>query len=316
MKKVFSILSLLLLSFAAFAQEASAETKSFWDDPFNDPLLPLYLVSLFVLIVIVLVGFVAIYLWKILNMLAEQAEEERARKLGITYAPKQNWWNKFIDQINAAVPVEKEKDIELDHNYDGIKELDNHLPPWWTWLFIGCIVWGAIYLVIYHISDTLPLQLDEYEQELTLADEQARKLKAAQPQEAIDENTLAFTNDKAIIEKGKSVFVSYNCASCHKADGGGNTIGPNLTDDYWIHGGSIKSIFLTIKNGVVEKGMPAWGKSMSPQDVKAATFFVMSLKGTNPAGAKAAQGELFKEEIIKADTTVVKADSTTVRASL
>lgn len=316
MKKLFSILCLTLLSFVALAQEAVPKTKSIADDLLNDPFLPLYLVSLFVLIVAVLVIFVAIYLWKIFNMLADQAEEEKARKLGIIYAPKQNWWNKFIDQINAAVPVEKEKDIVLDHNYDGIRELDNHLPPWWTWLFIGSIAWGAVYLVIYHISDTLPLQLDEYQQELTMADEQARKFKAAQPQEALDENTLAFTNDKAIIEKGKSVFISYNCASCHKADGGGNTIGPNLTDEDWIHGGSIKNIFTTIKNGVVEKGMPAWGKSMSPQDVKAVSYFVMSLKGTNPVGAKAAQGEHYKEENLKSDSTVVKADSVVVRASL
>ncbi|HPM30934.1 MAG TPA: cbb3-type cytochrome c oxidase N-terminal domain-containing protein [Chryseolinea sp.] len=316
MKKIFSFLTLTLFSFAVTAQETATKAKSFMDDPFNDPLLPLYIVSFFVLVVILLVAFVAIYLLQILNILADQAEQENARKLSIPYAPRQSMWSRFIDKLNAAVPVEKEKDIELDHNYDGIKELDNHLPPWWTWLFIGCIVWGAVYLVVYHISDTFPLQLDEYQQELTVADEQARKLKASQPQEVIDENALVFTNDNVIIEKGKSVFVSFNCASCHKADGGGNTIGPNLTDEYWIHGGGIKNVFATIKNGAVDKGMPAWGKSMSPQDVKAVAFFVLSLQGTNPVGAKAAQGELYKEQILKSDTTTVKVDSTVVSASL
>jgi cytochrome c oxidase cbb3-type subunit 3 len=166
------------------------------------------------------------------------------------------------------------------------------------------------------MTDSLPLQFDEYETEINAAAEQTRKLKASQPQEAIDENTLVFADDKAVIDKGKSVFEGFNCASCHKADGGGNTIGPNLTDEYWIHGGGIKNIFNTIKNGAVDKGMPAWGKSMNPSDVKSVAFFVMSLKGTNPAGAKAAQGELYKEEAIKSDTMVVKTDSTTVRASL
>jgi cytochrome c oxidase cbb3-type subunit 3 len=118
-----------------------------------------------------------------------------------------------------------------------------------------------------------------------------------------------FTKDVAIIEKGKSVFAEYNCGSCHRNDGGGNTIGPNLTDEYWLHGGDIKNVFGTIKNGVVEKGMPAWGKSMRPEAVRDVTFFVMSLQGTNPQNAKAPQGEIFKG-------TTEKADSTKVQASL
>jgi len=311
MKKIFSILTLTLLSLTAFAQEATPESKSIMDDP----LLPLYLVSFFVFVVIVLVGIVALYLLQILNILADQAERERASKLGIAYAPKQTLWSRFIDQLNAAVPVEKEKDIEMDHDYDGIKELDNHLPPWWKWLFYACIAWSVVYVVIYHFTDSLPLQTDEYQEEVAIAQERAIKMKALQPQEAIDENTLVFTSDKAIIEKGKAVFASFNCASCHKEDGGGNTIGPNLTDAYWLHGGSIKNIYTTIRDGYVDKGMPAWGKSMSPTDVKAVAFYVMSLQGTNPPGAKAAQGELFKQETIKADSTTVKADSV-VSASL
>ena len=99
-----------------------------------------------------------------------------------------------------------------------------------------------------------------------------------------------------------------NCGSCHRNDGGGNTIGPNLTDDYWIHGGEVKNVFATIKNGAVEKGMPAWGKSMKPEDVRDVTFFVMSLRGTNPENAKGPQGELFKPTI--------PLDSTNASASL
>jgi cytochrome c oxidase cbb3-type subunit 3 len=101
--------------------------------------------------------------------------------------------------------------------------------------------------------------------------------------------------------------MSNSCASCHRNDGGGNTIGPNLTDEYWLHGGDVKNVFQTIKNGAVEKGMPAWGKSMSPEDVRNVTFFVMSLQGTKPVNAKAAQGELFEGVTQKPDSTNVQA---------
>lgn len=312
MRSVVLFILAMTITFSGFAQETVATTPIFWDDPFNHPMLPFYLLTLFIFVVVSLVGVVAIYLIKILNMMSEQAEHEKAQKLGIAYAAKVSWWkvswwDKFFQKVNAYVPVEQEKSIELHHNYDGIKELDNHLPPWWTWLFIGTIGFAAIYIVVFHFTDTLPLQEQEYQNELTVAEEEARKFRASQPQAVMDESTLVYTPDAASIEKGKLVFMSNNCGSCHRSDGGGNAIGPNLTDEYWLHGGDIKKVFQTIKNGVIEKGMPAWGKAMSPQDVKDVTFFVMSLKGTNPAEAKAPQGELFVQEPIAADSTTTQA---------
>lgn len=301
-KAVLFILS-ILSTLNAWAQEAEPVKKTFWDDPASDPMLPVYLVMAFVFVVIILVGFVAIYLIRILNMLTEEAEKENAERRGVSYEPKISWWAGFIQKVNAAVPVEQEKSIDLGHNYDGIKELDNHLPPWWTWLFIGTIVWAAVYIFVYHFSDTLPLQEEEYQHELAVAAEQSRRLKASQPQAEVDEAGLVYTNDAAIIEKGKAVYMSNSCGSCHRNDGGGNAIGPNLTDEFWLHGGDVKHIFQTIKNGVVEKGMPAWGKTMSPLNVKELTFFVMSLQGTNPVDAKAPQGELFKAVPVESDST-------------
>lgn len=307
MRKLILVIITMLCMPGAFAQESARNL--FWDDPINHPMLPLYMVIAFISVVIILVTVVAIYLIKILNMLTAQAEKQKAAKLGIAYRPRPKLWQKFVQQANASVPVADEKNIELDHSYDGIKELDNHLPPWWKWLFYGTIGWAAIYIVVFHFSDTLPLSLEEYENEITMAEEQARKLSAAQPPAVIDESNLTFTHDAALIEKGKTVFVNNSCGSCHRNDGGGNTIGPNLTDEYWLHGGDVKSVFQTIKNGAVEKGMPAWGKSMSPEDVRNVSFFVMSLQGTKPANAKAAQGELFKP-------VTEKSDSSNVRASL
>lgn len=313
MRKVSFLILTMFFTLGAMAQEVVPAQKTFWDDPVNDPLLPVYLLTTFVFVVIILVAFVAMYLIKILNMLTSQAEQERAQRLGISFMPKVTWWEKFLEKVNARVPMEKEKEIELDHNYDGIRELDNHLPPWWKWLFYGTIVFALVYIVVYHFTDSLPLQEQEYQQEVAQAEAQAQKFQASQPKAVIDENALVYVADAALIAKGKVIFTNNNCGSCHRNDGGGNAIGPNLTDEYWIHGGDVKQIFLTIKNGVVEKGMPAWGKSMSPQDVKDVTFFVMSMLGSNPANAKAPQGDLYNPAPVEAP---VATDSTKAQASL
>jgi cytochrome c oxidase cbb3-type subunit 3 len=317
MRRAVLLILSMIYTLSAFAQDTAQAQRTFWDDPVNHPMLPVYLLVFFILVVITLVGIVALYLIQVINVLVVESDKARALKLGVPYIPKPSLWSKLVQRLNASVPVEEEKDIELEHNYDGIKELDNHLPPWWKWLFYGTVVYAIIYIVVFHFSDTLPLQEKEYQQELAIAEEQARKLKASQPQEEIDESTLAFSNDQALIEKGKAVFNGNNCGACHRNDGGGNTIGPNLTDLYWLHGGDVKQVFHTIKNGVVEKGMPAWGKSMSPQDVRNVTFFVMSLQGTNPANEKGPQGDLFKPATVELDsTTAIIADSVKVQASL
>ncbi|MBL7833160.1 MAG: c-type cytochrome [Cyclobacteriaceae bacterium] len=304
--KTLALLTLMLITTLSVSAQDAAKEPGFWSDPFNSPMLPLYLITTLIFVMILLIAFVGFYLVKVVNLLTVEAEKERARQLGIVYKPRPTWWSKFVKQVNDAVPIEEEASVELDHNYDGIKELDNHLPPWWTWLFVGTVVWGAIYLFVYHISDNLPLQQQEYQNEVAQAEEAALKLQASQPQAAIDENTLVFEKDAAILTNGQNIF-TINCVACHAKDGGGNAIGPNLVDEYWLHGGSIKNIFTTVKNGVVEKGMPAWGKNMSPKDVRDVAFYVMSLQGTKPANPKAPQGDLYKPEPAAADTTNVQA---------
>lgn len=307
-KKFVLVASGLAPAITSVAQSSAAVEKRFIDDPFNHPMGPYYVVFALLFVAIILVIVVCIYVLKIVRMVDDQLQRENAHKLGVAYVTPVGWWQKFMQEMNASVPVAQEKDIELDHSYDGIKELDNHLPPWWKWLFYGTIGWSFVYIIVFHFSNSLPLSQDEYRNEIALAEEQARIRQANQPAaEAIDENNLEFVNDAAIIEKGKSVFANNPCGSCHRNDGGGNTIGPNLTDEYWIHGGDAKSIFNTIKNGVVEKGMPAWGKAMSAQDVRDLTFYIISLQGSNPADAKAPQGEHFTQRVIKTDTTNTQA---------
>ncbi len=304
--KTIGVLTLIFVSNTLYAQDATQAQPSFWADPLNHPMLPYIAILALIFVTIILVAVVGLYLIRVVSLLATQAEKDRAAKLGKEYVPSPSWWSKFYEKVNNTVPLAQEDTLLLDHNYDGIKELDNHLPPWWKWLFVGTIGWAAIYIFLFHFSGSLPLQEQEYQNELAFAEAQSLKLAASQPKEAIDENSLVYTTDEAFLKNGSQVFLT-SCVACHKNDGGGNAIGPNLTDAYWLHGGELKNIFLTIKNGVVEKGMPAWGKAMSPKDVRDVSFYVMSLQGSNPPNAKAPQGELFKPAPVAADTTKTQA---------
>lgn len=300
MRTIASTFVFILLSLSAVAQEAVPEAN-FWSDPLSDPLFPFYVLAGFVFITAFLVVIVALYMLQVLNVFIRKAAEERAEKSGIKYATQPSWWSKFWMQINAFKPAEQESDILMAHNYDGIKELDNHLPPWWKWLLYGTIIWAVGYMIVYHVTDSLPLQEDEYQAEVALADEQRAKLLASNPPLAIDESTLVYTADDEIIQKGRKVYVT-NCSSCHLPDGQGS-IGPNLTDEYWLHGGSVKDVYTVIKNGVVEKGMIPWAPVLSAEQMRDVTFYIMSLKGTSPPNPKAPQGILYKaEETVREDS--------------
>ena len=151
---------------------------------------------------------------------------------------------------------------------------------------------------------------EEYQNEVAIAEEQKKKFLANQPKVAVDENTLTYTKDDAIIAKGKEIY-SINCAPCHKNDGGGG-IGPNLTDEYWLHGGGVKDVYATVKNGVPEKGMVSWSNVLSPEQMRDVSFFILSLKGTNPPGAKGPQGEVYNA----GNDAGVKTDTARAQASL
>jgi len=212
----------------------------------------------------------------------------------------------FMEKFNASVAIEDEKDILLDHDYDGIKELDNDLPPWWKYGFYFTIVAAVIYMFNYHIFKTGALQIDELKAELAQADIQMKEYKAKHAN-LIDENNVTLLTEAADIEEGKGVFASKDCKACHGANGEGTSIAPNLTDDYWIHGGSIQDVFKSIKYGWTEKGMKAWGQELSPRQMHVLASYVKSLRGSNPANAKAPEGTIYTEE---GATATVVPDST------
>jgi len=178
-----------------------------------------------------------------------------------------------------------EDDRLLDHSYDGIQEFDNPLPRWWVWIFWATIVFAAVYGLVPGNPLRGPGRLAEYNASVA---EAARLHPPAV--EATDASLMPLTHDPKVLAAGKQVFVT-TCAPCHRPDGGG-LIGPNLTDDYWLHGGSISQIHHTITNGVLDKGMPNWGKMLKPEQVTDVAVYVYSLHGTNPPNPKPPQGVL------------------------
>ena len=215
----------------------------------------------------------------------------------------------FLEKLNASVAIEEEADIMLDHNYDGIRELDNNLPPWWKYGFYLTIVWGVIYLIHFHVTKTGKLQTAEYEEQLTKAKselEEYRK-KAAN---LVDENNANMLTDESSLSSGKSIYMA-NCIACHGKDGEG-TIGPNLVDDYWLHKGGIKDIFKTIKYGYPEKGMKSWQQDLPAKSINDVASYIKSLRGTNPPNAKEKQGDLYTEENLNDSTKTIVKDSTEV----
>ena len=198
------------------------------------------------------------------------------------------------DKMNAFKSIEQEGDIDTGHNYDGIRELNNITPPWFTAAFMGTIVFAAIYLYRYHIAKSAPLQLLEYEITMKEADAE-RILYLSGQADQVDENSVALLPDGQF-EEGKAIFKTA-CVVCH-GDKGQGIVGPNMTDDYWINGGSLKAIFSTIKYGVIDKGMKSWKDDYSPNQIAQLTSYIKSLRGTNPPNPKAAQGELYKEPTV------------------
>lgn len=268
------------LSLSAQAQEASTSAAAALVKNIDAAAFMLILACI-ILVITFAVMFKAIF--KLSHFL--KSEEELAEE-----AKKGSSWTQFMKKMTDAKEIEEENDILLDHDYDGIKELDNNLPPWWVGFFYFTIIFGAIYVARYYIMDH-PLQTQEYNIELAEAEASLEKFKATATN-LIDETTVTLLEDGSSLESGGKLYQSL-CAACH-GDLGQGLVGPNLTDEYWIHGGDIKSVFSTIKYGVPEKGMIPWKSQLKgPQMQKVASFIIKNLQGTSPAGAKAPEGEKY-----------------------
>lgn len=177
------------------------------------------------------------------------------------------------------------------HVYDGIVEHDNHLPSWWLATFYGGVVFGVFYAFYYMLGNG-PTLTQEYQRDLWAHEAIVAAQQASKPQ-ADDAQLIVFAKDPARLKIGKEVFAS-KCLACHGAQGQGS-IGPNLTDDYWIHGAKHSQLVNIVMNGVADKGMPPWAALLKTDEIYSVVGYIKTLRGTNPPGAKASQGELVKE---------------------
>lgn len=169
----------------------------------------------------------------------------------------------------------------LDHEADGIRELDNNLPRWWVWLFNLTIAFAVVYLVYYHVLRDGKIMAAEYAREM----EAGEKIKAAAL--ARFEGELASLQPLAepdVLEAGLKTYKTL-CAPCHRDDGGG-LVGPNLTDDYWIHGSNFVDSLKVIWNGVPEKGMITWKGVLQPREIHNVASYIFTLRGTQPPNPK------------------------------
>lgn len=213
--------------------------------------------------------------------------------------------------FTKAIPIEHEADALLDHNYDGIQELDNALPPWWKYGFIITIGFAFVYLLNFHVFGNGKNPTEEYQAEMNNAQIQ-KEVYESKNKDRIDEEHVSMADATGI----KSAEVNYvaNCVACHGAKGEGG-VGPNLTDDYWLHKGSLNDIYHTLKVGYPDKGMQSWASKFSPKEMSQLASYVKTLKGTNPPNGKVPQGDILTEEMATDSLKTIKTDSIKIARS-
>jgi cytochrome c oxidase cbb3-type subunit 3 len=202
-----------------------------------------------------------------------------------------SFYQDIVKKLTRSKEIEQEADVMLDHNYDGIRELDNVLPPWWVYLFYATIIFAGIYLVRFHVMDG-DNQAKEFDKEVAAAKIAVDEYNKTAPDQ-MSKDKVTLLTDAASIAAGKTIFTT-NCVACHRPDAGGQ-IGPNLTDDMWINGGGIKNVFNTIMEGGRDgKGMVAWKATIKPSDIQKVASYVLSLQGSKPVNPKPTEPEAKK----------------------
>ena len=235
-------------------------------------------------------------MWRIIYPRPIQVVQKAAFKNSWVASTWANLDKKFFTK---AAPIEKEADIMLDHDYDGIKELDNALPPWWKYGFYITIFVAFFYILKFEVWHTGMNPTEEYNTEMAEAKLETDQYLASM-KENVDENSVVML-DAAGIQTGKTLFTK-TCVACHSQTGGGG-VGPNLTDNYTIHGARIQDIFKTIKYGYPDKGMQSWQSNFSPVEMQQLSSYIKSLSNTNVPNGKAPQGDLIIEEAAMSDST-------------
>ncbi len=307
MKKLLpAYVRVLLIFFSVFA------AMEFFIDSGDRPAFIKYpMVSVFLFVFLFLLIAIEITVRAVDNVMYQLMTDEQKKMVNETTTisiKESEWFKKAMKFLTKSEPIENEGQLLLDHDYDGIKELDNSLPPWWVYLFYGCIIFSAVYLIRFEImgGDTQEMELQK---EMAQAKIDVEEYMKTAP-DLMDEEKVTQLTESADLASGKAIFIT-NCVACHRADGGGQ-IGPNLTDEHWILGGGIKNIFHTLEHGGRDgKGMVSWKGTLKPKEMQLVASYVMSLKGSNAKDPKAPDGEIWVDPAEK--TAIVKTDSTKVK---
>ncbi len=281
----------LLASLQGFAQETTTSALNF-----NGLSALTFFVMIAAIAIEIIILIVLVYQLKFLVGIERQPKIVEVKVEEENAAPKKSWWWR----INNANDRENEEEVDLSHDYDGISELNNKLPPWWTVAFGLTILFSIAYLYRYHVAESAPLQIEELQIAIKAA-ELEKTAYLAKNASNVDENSVTML-DAAAIAGGKVLFTA-NCTPCHGAAGEGNAVGPNLTDEYWLHGGNLGDIFKTIKYGWPDKGMRAWKDDFSPIQVAQLTSFIKSIQGSKPVNGREPQGERYEEPEENTDAT-------------
>ena len=280
----FSLLSLPSMS-SAQDIAVELEKKSWFDQMLStEQGQTLLLIGSLLLLLIALLLIMVVLLAKAISIVTADGKKEQ-----LSWTAK--WKQKWI--TGKLKPVGQEADMMLDHNYDGIQEMDYDMPPWLRYVFIGTFCFALFYVPAFMYFELIPDQQTELEEEIQYA-AMVAEARAKAGIMSITAETAELSTDAAVIEAGNILFQK-NCAVCHAKDGGGG-VGPNLTDAYWIHGADIKSVFTTVSEGVPTKGMIPWKGKLNPKDIQDVSNYILSLAGTTPANPKEPQGEKIKRE--------------------
>ena len=302
------VICLLLASQNSFAQNADAVVK----------VLPNYgglsATTYYLLISVISIELIAILFLSFLvkGMYAALLPEKKVAPAKEKAPALKKWWSGLDKKIfTRAIPIEREADVMLDHDYDGIRELDNALPPWWKYGFYVTIVVACIYLLNFHVFGTGKNPTEEYAAEMQNAQIE-KEIYEANNKDKIDENNVPMADANGLA-RAKEIFTT-KCFACHGKEGEGGA-GPNLTDDYWLHKGSLNDIYHTIKNGYPDKGMQSWATEYTPKEISFLASYVKTLHGKNPPNAKAPQGDLFDDTStpVSDSSKLKKADSSSLK---
>ncbi|MBB6004083.1 cbb3-type cytochrome c oxidase N-terminal domain-containing protein [Arcicella rosea] len=298
MKKIF-IFSLLLGSHQIFAADTPQKEYFFGGVKTIEDLLMVSLLGILIITCIAICFLAYSLQQKVKAILNPSKQTDDAYEQAMK---NRTFWQK----IASLKPLSMEKDLEMEHKYDDIAELDNPTPPWFMYLFYATIVFSVVYLIGFHIIGNGKIMTNEYAEEVSIA-EKAREDYMKKFANTVNEDNVKALTDAKALESGAKLY-SQNCIACHGEKGEGK-VGPNLTDEFWLHGGSDKNIFHTLTEGVPEKGMISWKKTLNPIQIQQVMSYIVSLKGTNPPNPKEPQGEKYESSEASTDSTANKTTS-------